>query len=390
MAGCHHRFWAGKAIVMNKNYAVFIDDDDLMLKAIRRTAKRLFPDWQVSLIEAPKEWQAKIDTAPSPDIVFCDYRMPQITGAEILKSVAKNYPLAIRVLVTGDTSDEAIVTCNQVAHTLLAKPFTDEQLIEFLEHVATLKALNLSTDERRLICQSSQIPVLPDVVTRLREALANDQSELPHLAEIVSKEPIIAARLLQMANSAYLGYHRATDSLEEAIARIGTQLLHAMTMSFSIEKATEHLLTANAHQQICQYTEQYAQVTRRVFMRLSNNKAQTERAFICAVLSGIGRLVMAALAESDRSAYDEFCNTHKQPAMLISAFLLTLWCYPDNLHEELLQVQASPVNPDISIAQTLLLTQQYLCHRDDNEAMEEWLSTLPAVYAEAFSAEGEK
>ena len=88
MAGCHHRFWAGRAIVMNKNYAVFIDDDDLMLKAIRRTAKRLFPDWQVSLIEAPKEWQAKIDTAPSPDIVFCDYRMPQMSGAEILKSVA--------------------------------------------------------------------------------------------------------------------------------------------------------------------------------------------------------------------------------------------------------------------------------------------------------------
>ncbi len=376
-----------RAIAMNDNYAVFIDDDDLMLKAIRRTAKRLFADWQVSLIDSPQYWRNEINVPPTPDIVFCDYRMPQITGAEILTEVAAVYPLAIRVLVTGDTSDEAIVTCNQVAHTLLAKPFTDDQLIEFLSHVATLKSLSLSDNERQLICQLSQIPVLPDVVTKLRESLTANNTDLPHLAAIVSLEPIIAARLLQMANSAYLGYHRPTDSLEEAIARIGTQLLQAMTMSFAIEKATEHLLTPKAHQEVCHYTEHYAQLSRRIMARVSSIPQLTERTFICAVLSGIGRLVMASLYESDRQAYDEFCNEHPQPAMLISAFLLILWCYPDNLHEELLNVQASPVTDDVSIAQTLLLAQQYISLEKESVALQEWMSKLPEQYANAFLEE---
>ena len=39
-------FEAGsKATMTNNYYAVFIDDDELMLKAIRRTSRRLIPNW---------------------------------------------------------------------------------------------------------------------------------------------------------------------------------------------------------------------------------------------------------------------------------------------------------------------------------------------------------
>lgn len=373
---------------MNVNYAVFIDDDKLMLKAIRRTAKRLFADWHVSLIDTPQDWRKQIGHSPPPDIVFCDYRMPMVTGAQILQDIADAFPLAIRVLISGDISDDAIVTCNKVAHTLLAKPFTDDQLIEFLNHVAILKTLALSEKERRLICQLTDIPVLPNVVNQLRTALADKSTDLPHLAAIVRQEPLVAARLLQMANSAYLGYQRATDSLEEAIARIGTQLLQAMITSFAVEKATEHLLSPKAHQEVCHYTEQYAQLSRSVMSGLSNNPVLSERVFICAVLSGIGRLIMAALSESDQQAYKEFCNTHPQPAMLISAFLLTLWCYPDNLHEELLKVQTGPVTGDTDIVHVLLLSQQYLCLENEPAALQEWMNKLPQPYAEAFKSAG--
>ena len=47
----------GKATMTNNYYAVFIDDDELMLKAIRRTSRRLIPNWDATFINQPLIWQ---------------------------------------------------------------------------------------------------------------------------------------------------------------------------------------------------------------------------------------------------------------------------------------------------------------------------------------------
>ena len=78
---------------MTNNYhAVFIDDDELMLRAIKRTSRRLIPNWDATFINQPLTWQSALPDQVHPDIVFCDYRMPGINGAEVLEQVAQKYP----------------------------------------------------------------------------------------------------------------------------------------------------------------------------------------------------------------------------------------------------------------------------------------------------------
>ena len=64
------------------------------------------------------------------------------------------------------------------------------------------------------------LPSFPDVATRVRRALTNEQVDVEQVVRIVSAEPALAARLLQLANSAALNPNgrRLTD-LRTAVSR---------------------------------------------------------------------------------------------------------------------------------------------------------------------------
>src|SRR5688572_24484476 len=77
------------------------------------------------------------------------------------------------------------------------------------------------------------LPSFPDIAVRVRKALTNDQVGIDDVVRIVSAEPALAARLLQLANSAALNTtgKRVTD-LRSAISRIGFNMARSATIAF--------------------------------------------------------------------------------------------------------------------------------------------------------------
>jgi HD-like signal output (HDOD) protein len=82
-----------------------------------------------------------------------------------------------------------------------------------------------------------ELPSFPDVALRVRKALANPDIAVDHVVRIVSAEPSLAVRLLQISNSAALnpGGQRIT-SLRMAIARIGFNLARSATIAFAMSQ----------------------------------------------------------------------------------------------------------------------------------------------------------
>ena len=72
---------------------------------------------------------------------------------------------------------------------------------------------------------------------RVRRALGDDDITIDDVVRIVSAEPSLAVRLLQLANSAALnpGAQRVT-TLRAAIARIGFNLARSATIAFAMSQ----------------------------------------------------------------------------------------------------------------------------------------------------------
>lgn len=91
------------------------------------------------------------------------------------------------------------------------------------------------------------LPSFPDVALRVQQALDAEQCSADTLARVVRSEPVLAARLLKVANSALLDRGGApVTELRSAIARLGFDMVRNAAMAVAVEQ----LLLGQEHQDI--------------------------------------------------------------------------------------------------------------------------------------------
>jgi len=89
------------------------------------------------------------------------------------------------------------------------------------------------------------LPCFPDVVIRIRKALADPEARLTQTVKIVGAEPRLAARLLQAANSAAFNHSgKPLTDLRAAITRLGHRAVQSSAMAFAVQQLSELKLVA--------------------------------------------------------------------------------------------------------------------------------------------------
>ncbi len=93
---------------------------------------------------------------------------------------------------------------------------------------------------RELSTGRVSLPSFPDVLIRIRSVASDAAAPLDRVVRVVQAEPVLAARLLRLANAAcHAGSAPAAD-LRGAIARLG----HEAVRNFAVAEATRQLLQA--------------------------------------------------------------------------------------------------------------------------------------------------
>jgi HD-like signal output (HDOD) protein len=90
-----------------------------------------------------------------------------------------------------------------------------------------------------LLYDSLESLSLPDVYIRLREVMEADDASMADVAEVVSLDPALAARVLRMANSAFYGFRSQVDTVSRAANILGMQKIHDIVLAASVSKAFE-------------------------------------------------------------------------------------------------------------------------------------------------------
>ena len=82
-----------------------------------------------------------------------------------------------------------------------------------------------------------ELPGFPQVALRVRRALAQEDIAIDDVVRIVSAEPSLAVRLLELANSVALNPRaQRVTTLRTAIARMGFSLARSATMAFAMSQ----------------------------------------------------------------------------------------------------------------------------------------------------------
>jgi HD-like signal output (HDOD) protein len=146
------------------------------------------------------------------------------------------------------------------------------------------------------------LPCFPDVVMRIRKALAEPNVSLTEIVKIVGTEPRLAARLLQAANSAAFnpaGKH-LTD-LRAAITRLGHRPVQSAAMSFAVKQMRLAPALRSISKPLNILWEQSISVAAIGQVIARRTRVSPEEAFLTGLLHGIGRLyiMVRSVGKSD-------------------------------------------------------------------------------------------
>jgi HD-like signal output (HDOD) protein len=169
-----------------------------------------------------------------------------------------------------------------------------------------VEALNVE-----LAGEKIDLPSFPDVAARVRRALTNEQVDVDQVVRIVSAEPALAARLMQLANSAALnpGGRRFTD-LRSAVSRIGFNMARSAAIAFAmsqLRRAEAYKGVGEALAELWEQSVHVAAMSHVVARRFTQINADT--ALLGGLLQSVGRLYLLTRAVrfpsmlSDHGAY---------------------------------------------------------------------------------------
>ncbi len=81
------------------------------------------------------------------------------------------------------------------------------------------------------------LPSFPDITLRVRKVLADEEVSQEQVVRVVGSEPALAARLMQIANSAALNFTgRPINELRTAINRMGHNMVRSAAIAFAMSQ----------------------------------------------------------------------------------------------------------------------------------------------------------
>ena len=313
---------------------VMLDDDDFLLKALKRTMLRIYPTASIETFSELTPFWDYIRQHDRIDLIISDYLMPHMNGLDVLEHCTEENAYPVRALLTGDMTLATMMRQPNVVHAYLAKPFNAPDVSSLFEAVADLNGLSFAPSVRRSLGGMTSFPVSGPLLQQLKKLIEQDDTDLHDLAAVVSKEPVIVAKVLQLANSAYLGFQRKTSSIDEAIARLGTKMLMAIVSAMAISKNFQQCVPADVHQRQLDIASHYACCVKAFAKHCGLARDAQEDLFATALLSFVGKMILLASGSSEQRVHDEaILQEGVADYQLISAYVMRLWGYSAEMCE---------------------------------------------------------
>lgn len=138
---------------------------------------------------------------------------------------------------------------------------------------------------------------LPFVVSILLRKLENPDTDIREIEEILEKEPLLVAKVLRMANSAYYGFPRSIATIREAIIVLGLNTIRSIALAVSIKSIMSVDVSGywfGSMKGLWEHSILTAGGARIIAKKLKFH--DPERYFVAGLLHDIGKITLSSIA----------------------------------------------------------------------------------------------
>lgn len=341
---------------MNKRTVLFVDDEQKIVKSLRRMLYPLCEDWNMLYVLSGAE-ALEVMRNTSVTVLITDMRMPGMNGFELMDIVHREFPDVVRVMLTGQPDKELYCEVISICHYFLWKPASFEVFEALLNRIKELD--NALQDEKlfRLIGGIISLPSLPICYIRLSELLQQPDISNVEIAAVMRSDMAMTAQLLKLVNSAFFSLAKTIANLEEAIAYLGLNTIQNLVLmqhlftQFTPAEQKEFNLEWLWQQSFC-----VASMTEKIVKtQCKKDMDYCRRSYLAGLLLNIGKLIFIRHFPEDYRKILEEAALNVRPQFeiekehlgidhaAIGGYLASLWGLPREIVEAISLHHKEPV-----------------------------------------------
>jgi HD-like signal output (HDOD) protein len=155
-----------------------------------------------------------------------------------------------------------------------------------------------------LLRQAGALPSVPQVAARLIESFESDRIDMGSIAQEIDKDPVLAGRILQQANSSFFRTLRPVVTVRDATAVLGLNKVRSLVLAAIVQETFKGLRNFD-HHAFWHYSMAAAALSRFIAEPL---RLDGDIAFTTGLLHGVGELVMQVGMPEDMLTFNHLVS----------------------------------------------------------------------------------
>ncbi len=239
---------------------------------------------------SPEVLLAHVQAQPTPPIQL-NPKLSQHRNEVILRALQKD-PGA-RFATMRDLRD----AIENVSRPAGQAPVVEEETFEKREEREATFVVNKLNDIilKRLRQDSLLVPAMPAIAAQCMSLLEDPNQTFKNVGDLVGKDPLLASRVLRLANSAAFPGKSQATTLDQAIARMGTEGLKLALVHYSMYQAfsSRDARIQSAFRGIWEHSLAVALIAKELAGKLQ--AVDSGAAYLAGLLHDVGKPVVASL-----------------------------------------------------------------------------------------------
>jgi HD-like signal output (HDOD) protein len=237
--------------------------------------------------------------------------------------------------------------CIGHAHHHVLKPCSAQTLLQALDQAFAQEAWLPSEPVQGFIAQMRQVPSPIKAYQQIVQEMKSPTCSLEKIGNLVAKDPAVAAKVLQLANSTVFGRELKVVNPAEAIGYIGLETTKAVVLLAHTFSSFDNLKLARfSIEDLWRHSVAVGRMAQRVVVLEKAGEDLAEQAFAAGLLHDIGKLLFAAnhsglFGKVLRLAREQQCNLWEAESQILpgvghaelGATVLGIWGLPKSITE---------------------------------------------------------
>ena len=328
-----------------KQLILFVDDEANILNGLKRMLYPMKNIWEMHFASSGTE-ALELMKSIKFDIIISDIKMPVMDGPALLKEVKKQHPEVIRFILSGYSDQHQIYNSVGIAHQFICKPCQPENIKNAIKQALALRNIITEPSLISFISEIENLPSIPSAYNQIISLLRKPDVSLNKIAELVTGDVAMSAKILKMVNSAFFSLPNRVNNILQTVTLLGVETIKTLVLMFKIfEPSSNYPWINSSIERLQNHSIKVAAAAKTIARKEQYDEAQTNTLFMSGVLHDIGRLIFLTQKPEEYQKVHSIigetpavtvCDAEKQVFGAthgsVGAYLLGLWGFPNENH----------------------------------------------------------